>query len=177
MKYNTWNTSVLEKMVGDCVDECKKIGIHTGNITKVTINNRVKSRLGQCYLLSSGNYEIEISGFFLNENISEKIIRNTVMHEVLHTCDGCMNHGNRWKSYAEKVNNKYGYNVSRLANLSANEEIKRSYYKSSKYMYRCEGCGNIVAFNRRCKFTKYTKHYSCGYCGGSFIKITKDEVA
>lgn len=34
-------------------------------------------------------------------------------HEILHTCRGCANHGLRWKDYAQRMNELYGYGVER----------------------------------------------------------------
>lgn len=46
--------------------------------------------------------------------MEEKIIQMTIVHELLHTCEGCFNHGAKWKYYAEVMNNKYGYQITRI---------------------------------------------------------------
>lgn len=75
------------------VEEC---GIETGDITNVTINTRAKKRYGQCR--QTGNkYMINISAFILSDDTKEDAVMETIIHEILHTCKGCMNHGREWK--------------------------------------------------------------------------------
>lgn len=38
-------------------------------------------------------------------------IRNVLFHEVIHTCEGCFNHGKKFKELAAAVNSAYGTNV------------------------------------------------------------------
>lgn len=174
MKYTN---AILANILNRCVKECTISGIEVGEITDIKINNRPKHRLGQCIQKVDGTYEIEISGFFLTDDVEDIIVRSTVMHEVLHTSPGCMNHGKTWTSNANYVNKKYGYKVSRCFDVTANAGVKNSYLKSSKYIYKCDKCGNKVGFNRKCKFTKFTHRYSCGLCGGKFKRISGIEVA
>ena len=45
---------------------------------------------------------------------TDKAITNTLYHELLHTLPGCQNHKNRWKMYAAKVHELFGYDVRRV---------------------------------------------------------------
>lgn len=39
-------------------------------------------------------------------------LRNIMMHEFIHTIDGCFNHGNEWKKWASLLNDKHGYLIN-----------------------------------------------------------------
>lgn len=68
-------------------------------------------------------YRIEISRYTLGS--SQKSVINTLLHELLHTCKDCMNHGPLWKSYASKVNLHYGYDIKRCDGDKSQEDRMR----------------------------------------------------
>ena len=68
---------------------------------EVNVNPRPKKRFG-CCRRKDGMFIIEISEFILV--CSDDAIRNVMAHEVLHTCDGCYDHGIKWKEYAGRMN-------------------------------------------------------------------------
>lgn len=90
-----------------------KIGIPvSGSIhPAVTVNTRAKRRLG-CCIYRDGMFYIEVAQRLLADDRQE-LLEETLVHELLHTCYGCQNHGKRWKSYAEKVYAALGYHVTR----------------------------------------------------------------
>ena len=88
------------------------IALEFGKIVNFEINYRAKSRWGQCQRKGSGYY-INISDRLLQDDVPIKALKDTIIHEILHTCNGCMNHGTTWKNYADKVNKAYGYNIKR----------------------------------------------------------------
>ena len=62
---------------------------------------------------SEYEYYIEISRYTLNN--PEKSIRNTLIHELLHTVPDGMRHTGAWKKWAKYVSSKTGYTIQRLA--------------------------------------------------------------
>ncbi len=153
---------------------CKKqllaIEIPIGNITEVRVNSRFRSTWGRCHQLPDGSgYRIEISGRLLGDEVPEDALMQTLIHEMIHTCPGCMNHGSLWKYYADRVNRTYGYRVKRTNSPQelAVAERERDY----PYQFQCRGCGQIVKRQKMSKFVKYYKRYRCGRCGDTFIKI------
>ena len=59
------------------------------------------------------DYYIEISRNTLNN--PEKSIRNTIIHELLHTVPDGMRHTGAWKKWAKYVSQKTGHTIQRLA--------------------------------------------------------------
>ena len=129
----TATVNKLDAYVREKAGDLKSIGIATGNIVDVKINTRATRRLGLCRKEPDG-YVIEISKFILNDI---NTLENTVYHELLHTVEGCMNHGSKWKGLAEKVNKVYNTNISRTS--AATDEMKQEYINKIKYKATCQG--------------------------------------
>lgn len=85
----------------ECMRELENIGIKCGNVIKIDINTRAKKRWGQCRKIGN-NYIIEVNQILLREDTDIDGLKNTIIHELLHTCKGCMKHTGEWKQLAEK---------------------------------------------------------------------------
>ncbi len=133
----------------------------------VKVNSRAKKRLG-CCIYSGGRYTIEISQALL-EDEKEGLLTETLMHELLHTCKGCRNHGEKWKEYARRVNEAYGYNIART--VDTGEKITQLRKESIKYILVCEGCGLKIERSRMSKAVKSPWRYRCGKCGGKLKRV------
>lgn len=167
----------LEKVFRECIDEMNAIEIPFGRITEVTVNYRAKKRWGQCARtvgVYGFEFSINIRAELCHPDASERGLKETIVHEILHTCPDCFCHTGEWKRLAELVNDCYGYNVKRIASAADLEmtdffkehgEIQKIAYK---YTIVCKKCGKVVAMRRReCDLTKYPMLYSHRACGGS----------
>lgn len=114
-------------------------------------------------------HNIEISKWVMELN--DSIIKNTIIHEIIHCMPYCNNHGFEFKKYAKFINEKLGYNIATLGNKE--EDYKKSnleYIKEiKKYNYKivCERCGEVyyrMRLNRG-----LLKKYRCGKCRGKLI--------
>lgn len=92
--------------------EAKSLGIPVSREIDphVAVNTRARTRFGRC-IRRSGRFTIELSERMLEA--PERSCRQTLAHEVLHTCPGCQNHQVRWKSYAARMNAAFGYAIGR----------------------------------------------------------------
>jgi len=153
--------SQLTKYINECSYKLKNIGIKTGNIINIKINDRATRRFGCCIIKDNG-YEIEISKFILGD-INK--LTNTIYHELLHTVPGCFNHGNRWKQLVNKVNSAYSTNISR-ASSKIPETLKNEILKRAKYEVICKSCGTKIYRQRTSKLITHTDRYKCGKCEG-----------
>ena len=97
-----------------CMNELDRIGIPYGNVIDVTINTRAKKRWGQCRKVPGG-FTININVVLLDEKNDVDGLRNTIFHELLHTCPDCWNHGTQWKAYAAMIRRELGYNIQRTS--------------------------------------------------------------
>lgn len=143
------------------------LDIEYGNVTEIKVNYRAKTRWGQCRKRGNG-YIIEINDRLLKDDITEDKAMNTVLHELLHTVNGCMNHGYKWQSLAELINDCYScYNIERTTSADYFGISREERINDYKYTIRCEKCGQT--FYRYRKFD--THRYSCGVCHTKNWKI------
>ena len=128
----------LNKLYLECIEELKSIGIDTINDKRIgkidiDISKRNNKRYGVCKqdepdkstkyvdvqrgrkMIKYGIYRkhhIEISPWVME--LDDSIIKNTIMHEIIHCMPYCSNHGDTFKKYAKYINNKLEYDISRV---------------------------------------------------------------
>ena len=133
----------------------------------VQLNARATGRFGRC-LSRSGRYTIELSDRFLTA--PPLACMQTLAHEVLHTCRGCANHGERWKAYAQRMNAAYGYHISRTDTCEALGVPDRS---QANYVLVCQRCGAKITRQRRSALIQHPERYRCR-CGGTLKRAEPD---
>ena len=136
---------------------------------------KAHSFFGQCCRKGCGtnkttyDFLIRISIFTLGN--SEKSIRNTILHELLHTCPGGHGHKGKWAEYAAIVNRALGYHIQRKGgdktdsdtkNLRGNSTISTKHTKT--YVVVCPQCGARWIRHRRSPFTEHPERWRCGVC-------------
>lgn len=182
----------LQNLYLDCKKELESIGIDLtsssiGDID-ISIAKRACKRYGCCkqelpiektkYYEKIGKrryvkyamykkHHIEISKWVMDLN--DDIIKNTIIHEIIHCMPNCSNHGEDFKKYAKYINYKLGYNISRVGNknkdlIDSNIEIAKEKYN---YMVQCSNCD--YKFYRKRIVSNFSKLYRCGKCKGKFI--------
>ena len=164
----------LFNLYKQCLEELKSINIDVekNRTIKLKINTRSKKRYGCCKKISKDIFQIEISEWVMNLN--EDIIKNTIMHELIHCMPRCNNHGEFFKNYASVINEKLGYTISRTGNKERDfSKSKIEYIEKPinfNYIIICENCN--YNFLRQRVRRNFTRKYRCGKCGGKF-KITE----
>ncbi len=181
----------LNKLFLECKYELKGIGIdiEDSSVGKITIDvaKRKCKRYGCCKQknpdLKSKYYEIvrsrkykryavykehniEISKWVLELN--DDIIKNTIIHELIHCFPKCNNHGDEFKKYAKYINYKLGYNISRVGDKEKDLRNNNIEIDKEKYNYKveCVSCGYV--FYRKRMLKNFCRKYRCGYCKGKF---------
>ena len=127
--------------------------------------------MGAMQTLGGNCHSINISSRLLQDDVSDDGAKNTIIHELLHTVEGCDNHGLNWQREAEKVNRTYNYKIKRCnsAEEKGVPEIEVT-PRTVKHKFVCERCGQIIIRIRESNFTKNYKDYRCGRCGGHLTK-------
>lgn len=153
----------LNNIAQQVIYECEYMHIPYGKIVEFTINTRAKSRWGQCCKRPDG-FHININAD-LCDGKHDDGLRNTLFHEILHTCPKCMNHKEPWKHWAAIVYEHTGINVKRSS--SAEErgfEEPVTKRLEPKYKLICKGCGRSTTYTRMCRSVKYYTNYRCNVC-------------
>ncbi len=164
----------INKILKDVINEAQelKIPVPVNINEQVYINPRPKRRFG-CCSTKGGKYIIEISEFILKARHDK--VREVIAHEVLHTCRGCRDHGDRWKTYAKKMNQAYGYNIKRVSSFEEMglEEIPRPPKEGAiKYIIKCDKCGKEYPRQRFTCVMQKIEAYRC-QCGGKLTLIKR----
>lgn len=156
------------------LEKCREILMREGipaakDISGPVINDRIRSRFGSCKKTGSkregnGKYIIEISGRLME--CDDPAVETVLLHELLHTCPGCMNHGKRWKAYAEMLNRKYGYDIRPASRYEAFGLEDPGSKEPVRYRIVCKKCGMEIVRKRRCPLVENVDRYRCGKCGG-----------
>ncbi len=209
----------LDEILSEIIEEARAINIPVPYHIKpqVKINSRPKKRLGCCY--KEGRFfVIEISKFLLDAvndaatcnadfndsgcdtvaitvacNTAMNRVRQTIAHEVLHTCPECFDHGPLWRTYAAMMNNTYGYSIEKTTKWSVDEPcVNRKQSDDSRldgagkagtdidssnvhghgdcpkylYMIHCKSCGKEYPRQRFTKAMRKINAYRCSCCGG-----------
>lgn len=108
----------INQMLLESIALMKKLGVPISeSICPTVALNASHCSFGQCCPKGSKKkyaeyeYYIEISGFTLNN--TEKSLRNTLIHELIHTVPGGDGHTGEWKRWAKFVSDKTEYHISR----------------------------------------------------------------
>ncbi|MBP3802254.1 MAG: SprT-like domain-containing protein [Clostridia bacterium] len=186
----------LIEIYNECVNELKLIGIdvldekRVGKID-IHLSKRNNKRYGCCKqeepdkayktVIKQGwkriiKYEkfnvhhIEISKWVMD--LDKNIIKNTIIHELIHCMPYCNNHGLHFKKYANYINIKLGYNISRVGNKKEDFEKSNVEYNEEelfKYKVICTKCGK--EFYRKRMEKNFTRKYRCATCKGKLEVI------
>ncbi len=183
----------LSRLYKECIKELKEIGIDVDNTEKVgkidiSISMRNNKRYGCCKqekpdksyktIIKRGYkriirfekfelHHIEISPWVME--LDGKIIKNTIIHELIHCFPYCNNHGEQFKKYAKYINTKLGYDISRVGNKKEDFEKSNVEFKETvnyKYKVICKACGQ--EFYRKRLSKNFLRKYRCGKCNGKF---------
>ena len=133
----------------------------------VRINTRAKKRFGMC-ICENGFYTIELSSMLLRA--PERSCRQTLAHELIHTCKGCDNHGELFRRYAEVMNRTYGYSISRTNSPEEMGIERAETEKTVHYILQCEACGAQIKRARLTSVVAHPSRYRCA-CGGKLKRI------
>lgn len=156
----------LDQLMIQLHRELKGLGIPVAGrvLPQVKVNTRAKRRLGCCFC-QGGQYWIEVSQAVLAD---ENLLRQTLVHELLHTCPKCRNHGPQWKAYAQIVNEKLGYQIERTVKTETPSGPLR--HEEIKYILECQSCGAQIKRMRMSKAVKSPWRYRCP-CGGKLKRV------
>lgn len=146
----------------DCRKICIDLNIPIADCIRVKVNSRAKKRWGLCTLECQDEYVIEISNRLLDDSISEEATFNTMIHELLHTCPNCMNHGKEWKKWADVINRNTKYNIKRTTSCA--EKGIESVSRFPKYTVTCDICNAEWHYNRAGNVIQNLNRCKCPYC-------------
>lgn len=106
----------IKRLITDCLQELAALDIPVA--TSIFFREaKGRTYYGTCYqgrrTKRYSDYDFVIS---VNRYLTtEKAFKETIIHELLHTIDFKSGHKGKWKAYADYVNSRTDYNVTRTA--------------------------------------------------------------
>ena len=164
----------VEEIIKGCLSYVKNLGIPISNSIyfgtnkgcsyygRTTFKPRTKKCLGY-------DYYVTVNKFLTNE----KDIIETVIHDLLHTVKGCMNHGSTWNKHVQTVNKDGKYKITFIGKATLDREAyKNKHGFPLKYfdpltmdIVYCPKCGNKFCLNKKVEKTATGRcKYLCQKC-------------
>lgn len=170
----------LGELYGEAIAICDNCGIlddlGEGCWADIHISEKkMTGKYGYCRVkrdyIGQADFFITINSALLNVENPYDTIMNTILHELLHTINGCMNHGKKWKSYAAIIEKHYPeYHITRTASYESEGVCAESIAEMrvpKKYAVVCEKCGKICKkYARLSGAAKNPSRYTHSVCGG-----------
>ena len=160
----------LNELLKEAMEKCAAVGIPYGNITEIKLNNRLSKCWGRCLTKDHKNFWIEINGKYASDEFStnDNIIE-VICHEIIHTCEGCWNHGYKFMQYGKLLTAAYGIIVQTTDSAENRTIDKIAWENSKKYAVKCN-CRTIYK-DRMCDIIRYPHIYECNKCKGKFERV------
>ena len=157
----------LNKLANECIADLLSARMRLRTVRNWKIGTKSKRQWGLCETVGDGVFDISISETLLQDDVDDQATKNTIAHELLHTVDGCMNHGRYWHKLARLVNERCpGYQIQ--ARTTAEDKGIEIEYR---YEFRCKSCGAIAGRLKKSRFVEHYERYICARCGGKFERI------
>ena len=161
----------IRKLAGQCMTDLASVDIPYGRVKLWIVNCRAKARWGLCKKRSDGYFEIEIAEALLKDDVDDIATKNTIIHELLHTCPGCLKHTGRWKQYADKVNRLLPqYSIKRTTSAEEKGVAVRRKEPVYRYCLKCSNCGKEILRQKKTAVIEHPERYRCK-CGGKLTRI------
>lgn len=116
-------------------------------------------------------YFLRIGGLFQlipNEELARIRFQSTIIHELIHTIPGCMNHGSKFQRICYLVNKKYPQYKLQTATGAEDFGIQLD-EPIPKYKIICKCCGKEYLYQRKPKLN--INMYKCSKCGKSNLEL------
>lgn len=137
----------LERIAMSCSRELRKADIPVQYIleTKIIRDRYLFGRVSETY--SDRYITLYISNAYRNPRYELAEVKTVICHLLLHSIEGCMNHGKKWREYAEKADKECGLGI--IKQYESRTNIGENWENES---------ANVSHLNReRCCFIDYVE--------------------
>lgn len=162
-----YTTEQVKKMVYSFREDMLSRGINVGRICNVKFNKSTHN-FGTCLRVMKGVYEITITDLGLHGDVI-----STIVHELIHTVDGCYDHGSKFQSIAKELSRVYNIDLGTRASKKEMDMTREYRISKARYVIKCSNpsCPCLVLRDRAVGVVKHPELYSCGTCGSKLIRV------
>lgn len=162
----------LQALLEECLTEVHAAGIKTNPIRCIRWKKHSTGSWGQC-CDHDGEFEILINEIYRKGKRDLAHLKETMIHEILHTCDRCQNHGQEFWDHAKKMDEMYGYHI-----FSTDLEEEETSKSPLHHPVICPNCGIKSEINSKDSFKMLKeKKILCQYCLVPYVSIENYEQA
>lgn len=156
-----FNDERLAKLTCEVLDELAAIGLVPSHLESVKLRKQNK-KFGCChtnYIKATGKVlhnNITINRKFIEENASDKALKDVLVHEICHAMEDCAlcGHDGKWSEYADLINDCYSMDIRQYGSY---EKYELTQTERNTYRCKCEHCGRIIA-KKGYRAPKWYKH-------------------
>lgn len=150
----------LENAVQKSLAICEDLQIpFSDKISSIRVNNRIRAKWGYCRRIRNpqgeDSFEISISGRLLQNDVKPKKQMSVILHEILHTCPGCFNHGKEWNAYRKQIKKEKHIKIYVTAS-SKDMKVEPHYY------IKCRKCKTKLWYIMRPTHYQNLRCITCG---------------
>lgn len=164
----------LNDAIALCKSQLKELGYEVPSITKYRTTNRMTRALGNC----ATSYSRSLRQFTsivitLSNDLTPKIMPNTLMHEMIHAIYPFDKHGYQFQKVAHEVNQAFGYHISTYTSGESKDIIKEVRQEKNKLVtLECVNCGTQSRLSPRSRTINNALNglCRCNHCQGSTFK-------
>lgn len=167
--------NAAEEIMENCFADFNRVDFTSIELT------RARYYYGQVrYNRKSHTYALRVSrpifsSFDSAEHMRKKLT-NTLIHELIHTCPGCLNHGVNFKRRCLQLHQLTGIEVERATAFEDIEGLDaaalRAQKRQARYEVYCPHCQRVIA--ERTKYSKVCSQlsrYRCSKCGCNKLEL------
>lgn len=113
-------------------------------------------------------YTIKVNEMFFSPGMNTEwgMLRNTLVHEIVHTLPECFNHGPSFQAWGARLNKKFGLNISTREGKENSKKFESVQFGTTKNVFVCPVCGDFYLFSKTTRNVRWaaqgTKVWSCG---------------
>ena len=162
-----YTTEQVKKMVYSFREDMLSRGIKVGRVCNVKFS-KSSSNFGTCLRVMKGVYEITITDLGLHGDVI-----STIVHELIHTVEGCYDHGSKFQSIAKKLSLVYNLDLGTKASKKEMDMTREYRISKARYVIKCSNpsCNCLILRDRAVGVVKYTYRYTCGTCGNKLVRV------
>ena len=161
----------LEKLIRECQMDLLTVQIRPGKVRNWCVNTRAKARWGLCSKVENGLFDIQISAILLQDSVDDQAVKDTIVHELLHTIPVCFKHTGKWKQYAAAVNTLLPqYHIQARSSYEEKGLGDSRQEPEYPYLLKCVQCGAEIKRQRKSAVVEHPEKYHC-VCGGRLTRI------
>ena len=151
----------LKRVFLECIGEMRKAGIpvQNGKVFEIKEGN-IEGFLGLYNDYGCYNFSIIIREDLLQDTCPLKELKEVIIQGVFHTCPRCLSHGEKWRKYAQMMNETYGYSF--LEGKDDESIFHRE--KPVPQRYVCRNCGDMFD-------SKENHHCRCVFCNKWMLSL------